>query len=116
MPPGFAARIPDPITHDGLVPSGVIAPTGPISMVIIEGLPVAHMGDIAVCTGMTSLGPMHPPIPAPPFGTPIVVGSATVLADGRPVARWVTSLDAAGCTVFLGDPKMMAMRKVLVGG
>lgn len=116
MPPGFAARITDPITHDSQVPSGVIAPMPSPSMVLIEGLPAARVGDIAVCTGMTALGPMHPPIPAPPFGTPITLGSATVMCDFRPLARWIPSMDVAGCGVFLGDPKLAATRKVLVGG
>ena len=111
-----AARIVDPVTHDMLVPSGVIAPMPQPSMVIIEGMPAARFGDIAVCSGVVTGGIVHPPVPAPPFGTPIVKGSATVLCDFRPLARWAPSGDMAGCGVFLGDPKLAAMRKVLVGG
>lgn len=115
MPPGFAARILDPITHDMLVPSGVITPMPNPSMVIIEGMPAARVGDIAVCSGVITGGIVHPPIPAPPFGTPIVMGCMTVICDGRPLARWAPSMDAAACGVFLGDPKLAATRKVLVG-
>ncbi|MBX3288855.1 MAG: PAAR domain-containing protein [Acidobacteria bacterium] len=111
-----AARLADPITHDMLVPSGVIAPMPSPSMVMIEFMPAARMGDIAACTGVITGGIVHPPVPTPPFGTPIVKGSTTVMIDFRPAARWTPSGDVAGCGVFLGDPKLMAMRKVLIGG
>lgn len=115
-----AARKGDPITHDLLVPSGVIGPppTGPCPTgpVIIEGLPAAHVGCIAVCSGATSAGPVHPPVPTPPFGTPIVKGSMTVLIHNMPAARWSPAPDMAACGVFLGDPKLAATRKTLIGG
>lgn len=115
-----AARKGDPITHDMLVPSGVIGPppTGvcPMGPVLIEALPAAHVGCIAVCSGATSGGPIHPPVPVPPFGTPIVKGSLTVLIHNMPAARWSPAPDLAGCGVFLGDPKLAAMRRVLIGG
>jgi len=85
-------------------------------MVFIEGLPAARVGDIAACTGVTAAGPIHPPVPTPPFGTPIVVGSTTVLIDFRPAARWMPSMDTAGCGVFLGNPTMIATRKTIIGG
>ncbi len=115
-----AARKGDPITHDMLVPAGVIGPppSGPCPMgpVMIEFLPAAHVGCIAVCTGATSAGPVHPPVPTPPFGTPIVKGSMTVMIHGMPAARWSPAPDVAGCGVFLGDPKLAATRTTLIGG
>ncbi len=59
------------------------------------------------------MGPMHPPIPGPQ--PPIVKGSMTVLIHNMPAARWVPSLDVSGCGVFLGDPKLAAVRTVLIG-
>lgn len=111
-----AARLADPITHDMLVPSGVIAPVAAPSMVIIEGMPAAHVTDIAVCSGAVTGTIVHPPVPTPPFGTPIIKGSTTVMIDFLPAARWTPSGDMAVCGVFLGDPKLIAMRKVLIGG
>ena len=116
MPPGPAARIGDPLTHDSLTPCGAITPMPSPSMVIIEGLPAARVGDIAACTGVTAAGPIHPPVPTPPFGTPIALGSMTVMIDFRPAARWIPSMDVAGCGVFLGNPTMIAMRKTIIGG
>lgn len=112
-----AARIADPITHDMLAPAGVIAPVpgAPIN-VFIEFMPAAKVGDIAVCSGMTSAGPVHPPVPAPPFGTPIVKGSATVLINFLPAARWAPSGDLAACGVFLGMPPLVPTRKTFIGG
>ena len=61
-----AARIGDPLTHDMLVPGGVVAPMpGPLSPVFIEGLPAAHVGCLCACTGAISVGLAHPP-PIPP--------------------------------------------------
>jgi len=115
-----AARILDPITHDQLVPSGVIGPPMPgrIPTVLIEYLPAAVVGDFVACTGALSAGITHPPQvgpppAAPPF-VPIVTGSATVMINFMPAARWI--VDTAGCGVFLGDPKLAATRTVLIGG
>jgi len=112
-----AARKGDPITHDLVVPSGVIGPplSGPCPMgpVLIEGLPAAHVGCTAICTGVISAGIVHPPPPGPPL--PIVKGSLTVLIHGMPAARWAPSGDVAGCGVFLGDPKLVGTRTVLIG-
>ena len=74
-----AARKGDPITHDMLVPCGVIGP--PIS------------------------GP-----------SPIVKGSMTVLIPGMSAARWAPSGDVGAGGVFLGDPKLTPMRRVLMSG
>ena len=112
-----AARKGDPITHDLKVPSGVIGPpaTGacPLGPVVIEFKPAAHVGCTVVCDGKTANGQAHTPPPAPP---PIVKGSATVLIHGQPAARWTPSKDTGGCGVFLGDPKLIPSRTVLIGG
>jgi len=113
-----AARKGDPITHDMLVPCGVIGPpiSGPcpgFGPVIIEGLPAAHVLCTVICTGVISAGIIHPPLPVPP---PIIKGSMTVFIHGMPAARWAPSGDLGGCGVFLGDPKLTPMRKVLIGG
>lgn len=116
-----AARIGDPITHDMLVPSGVIGPQAPApcpscasAPVIIEGLPAAHVMCTCVCTGAITGGIVHPPPPGPP--PPIVKGSMTVMIHNMPAARWVPSMDMGACGVFLGDSKLAATRKVLIGG
>lgn len=113
------ARIGDPISHDKLVPSGVIGPLlpGSLPVVVVEGLPAACLGDFATCTGLTSAGPAHPPQagppPAIPPSMPIVLGSTKVVIGGRPAARW--SVDTAGCGVFLGDEKLLLTRRVFIG-
>ncbi len=115
-----AARIADPITHDMLVPSGIIGPpiTGPCpkGVVLIEGLPAAHLNCTAICTGVISVGLAHPPPvpPAPP--PPIILGSTSVMIHGMPAARWAPSGDIGACGVFLGDPKLAALRRVFIGG
>ncbi len=118
-----AARLMDPITHDMLCPCGVIGPGVPApcpmcasAPVIIEGLPAAHVGCTAICTGVITGGIVHPPPPPPVPPPPIVKGSTTVFIHGMPAARWAPSLDLAACGVFLGDMKMAAMRTVLIGG
>ena len=115
-----AARQGDPITHDMLVPSGVIGPMGPapcpmcaVAPVIIEMLPAAHVGCTCICSGATSAGPFHPPIPGPQ--PPITLGSPTVLIHNMPAARWSPAPDMGACLVFLGDPKLAATRTVLIG-
>lgn len=115
-----AARKGDPITHDLLAPAGLIGPpvTGmcPMPPVMIEVLPAAHVGCIAICTGVISVGMVHPPMPVPPFGTPIIKGSVTVLIHSMPAARWAPSGDLAACGVFLGMPPLIATRTTLIGG
>ena len=118
-----AARKGDPITHDMLVPSGLIGPplsgACPMGPVMIEFLPAAHVGCTVVCSGAISAGLIHPPIPPPPLGPPnvIVKGSVTVLIHGMPAARWTPSGDmTAPCGVFLGDAKLAAIRTVIIGG
>jgi uncharacterized Zn-binding protein involved in type VI secretion len=123
MPAFPAARIGDPVTHDMLVPSGVIGPQLPVpcpmcalNPVLIEGMPAAHVGCSCVCTGALSLGMAHPPPVPPTPPPPIVVGSVTVLIHGKPAARWAPSGDMGGCGVFLGDPKLTPTRRVFIGG
>ncbi len=113
-----AARIGDPITHDTLVPSGVIGPpvAGPPSNVVIEGMPAATVNCTVVCSGALSVGIAHPPPPPGPPPPPIIKGSATVMIGGLQAARWAPSGDAGACGVLLGDPKLVATRKVLIGG
>ncbi|MFK7837956.1 MAG: hypothetical protein AB8B60_17235 [Sulfitobacter sp.] len=117
-----AARLTDPITHDMLVPSGVISypAIGRIPTVIIENMPAAVMTDFVTCSGATSAGPAHPPMAGPPPAfmppppcPPIILGKMNVLVQNKPLARWV--IDSAGCGTFLGDPKLMATRTTLVG-
>jgi hypothetical protein len=116
-----AARKGDPVTHDMLVPSGVIGPpvTGScpgMGMVMIENLPAAHVMCTVVCSGATSLGPVHPPLPIPPAPPPVIVtGAAAVLIHNMPAARWAPSGDVAACGVFLGDLKLAVTRTVLIG-
>lgn len=113
-----AARITDPITHDQLTPCGVIGPPFPAPLplppVMIEGLPAAYVGCTVVCTGVISGGLAHPPPPGPP--AVIIIGSPTVFIHGLPAARWSPAPDIGACGVFLGDAKLAATRKVLIGG
>lgn len=96
MPP--AARITDmhtcPMTT-GTVPhvGGPILPAGEPT-VLIEGMPAARVGDMAVCVG-------------PP--DTIAVGSGTVLIGGMPAAR-LGDTTAHGGTIVAGAPT------VLIGG
>jgi uncharacterized Zn-binding protein involved in type VI secretion len=112
-----AARIGDPATHDATVPSGVIAPptTPPTKgIVMIDGLPAAHVTCVVACSGATSAGPAHPPPGAAP-PPPIVVGEPTVLINGFPAARWAPSGDLTACGAMLGDSKLLATRTVFIG-
>jgi uncharacterized Zn-binding protein involved in type VI secretion len=84
-----------------------------VGLVIIEGLPAAHVLCTVICSGVISGGIVHPPPPVPP---PIVKGSMTVLIHGLFAARWAPSGDLGACGVFLGDPKLAATRTVLIGG
>ena len=121
MPPGPAARKGDPVTHDMIVPAGVIGPplTGPCPMapVIIEFLPAAHVLCNVICSGATSGGPVHPPMGTPPLTPPdpIVKGSQTVFIHNMPAARWVPSGDVTACGAFLGLPALAAQRTVIIG-
>lgn len=115
-----AARKIDPVTHDQIVPSGVIAtpvpgvcPAGPV---VVEGFPAAHTTCQVPCTGVVSGAVAHPP-PAPPAPLPlIVVGAATVFIHSFPAARWTPAPDLSACGAFLGDAKLTATRTVLIGG
>ena len=115
-----AARIGDPVTHDGLAPSGVIGPpvTPPVQgAVMIESLPASYMTCTVICSGATSAGaPAHPPPPSGAAPVVITTGAPTVLINGLPAARWTPSGDVSACGCFLGDPKLVAVRTVLIGG
>jgi uncharacterized Zn-binding protein involved in type VI secretion len=75
-----------PIPHVGGPISGPGAPT-----VLIEGLPAAKLGDMAVCVG-------------PP--DTIIKGSATVMISGMPAARMGDST-AHGGSIALGALNVM---------
>ena len=114
-----AARLTDPITHDMVVPCGVIIPPiqgPPPNPVIIEGLPAAYVTCRCACTGVISAGIAHPPIPDPNAQPPIVTGSMTVMINNMPAARWAPALDTGACGVFLGNPALAPMRTVFIGG
>lgn len=91
----LAARIADmhtcPMTT-GTVPhvGGPINPPG-APTVLIEGMPAARVGDMAVCTG-------------PPDS--IVMGSGTVFIEGMPAARMGDST-AHGGTIVAGSPTVI---------
>ena len=117
-----AARITDPITHDLLIPSGLIAMPmmpGPLPTVFIEKMPRAVLGDFVMCSGVITGGIVHPPQLGPPPAffpplpfAPIAKGCGTVYMDKKPAGRW--QIDMAACAVFLGDMKMAAMRTVFI--
>jgi uncharacterized Zn-binding protein involved in type VI secretion len=120
-----AARKGDPLTHDTLVPCGAVSlpasgpcPPGMTGPVIIEGLPAAHVGCVAICTGVITGGIAHPPLPPSPPAPPNIIakGSMTVLIHGMPAARWFTSVDVAICTTMIGLPALVATRTTLIGG
>ena len=112
-----AARIGDPITHDMVVPCGVIGPpTGPMPTVFIEGMPAAYVSCTCNCTGAIASGAVHPPMPPTGPPPPIVKGSTTVFICGMPAARWAPSGDMAACGVFLGNPALTATRTTFIGG
>lgn len=90
-----AARIGDQTNHGGaLLPPG--APT-----VLIEGLPAAVLGTNHACAIVPTPATPHPTI------TPLVNGSATVLAGGQPLAR-VGDAAACGATIVIGATTVMA--------
>lgn len=92
----LAARITDmhtcPMTNPNASPhvGGPVLPPG-APTVLIEGLPAARMGDMAVCSG-------------PP--DTIVQGSATVLIEGMPAAR-MGDMTAHGGSIMAGSPTVM---------
>lgn len=112
-----AARFGDPVSHDKIVPSGVIGPPVGPPQVLVEGLPAACLGDLTTCGGVAAAGVIHPPQvgppPAPIPSAPILTGSAKVLIGNRPLARW--SVDTTACGAFVGDEKLLATRRVFVG-
>lgn len=75
-----------------LVPhvGGPILPGG-CPTVLIGGMPVARVGDLAVCAGGPDV---------------IAMGSLTVLIGGMPVAR-MGDMTAHGGTIVAGEPTVM---------
>ncbi|SFF51947.1 PAAR domain-containing protein [Sunxiuqinia elliptica] len=91
----LAARVGDMHTCPmvtGTVPhvGGPVAPPG-CPTVLIEGIPAARVGDMAICTG-------------PPDS--IVTGSGTVMIGGMPAARMGDST-AHGGTIVIGAGTVM---------
>lgn len=116
-----AARMGDPVTHDTLVPAGIIGPplSGPCpsGLVLIEGQPAAHLLCAVPCSGAVIAGVVHPPLPIPPAPPPLIVlGSIGVMIHGLPAARWLPSGDVTACGAFLGDFKLLPARRVFIGG
>ncbi|HKU42912.1 MAG TPA: hypothetical protein VJR89_32355 [Polyangiales bacterium] len=116
MPSFPAARQGDVVTHDLLVPSGVIGPPAVPSIngaVWIEDKLAAFVSCTVppTCTGALTGAIAHPPLPS--F---VISGSASVLIHGRAAARWAPSGDSTSCGALLGDPKRAALRTVFIGG
>lgn len=92
----LAARMSDMHTCPMVNPGGAPHVGGPVMppgapTVLIEGMPAARMGDMAVCSG-------------PP--DTIVQGSATVLIEGMPAAR-MGDMTAHGGQIVAGSPTVM---------
>ncbi|MBM4032668.1 MAG: hypothetical protein FJ291_12895 [Planctomycetes bacterium] len=109
-----AARMGDQLTHDLLVPSGLITQGAPT--VMIEFLPAAYVTCKCACSGAINQGAVHPP--APPVLPPpdIITGSLTVLICNQPAARWVMSGDMTTCAAQFGLPSLIPIRTTLIGG
>jgi len=92
----LAARITDMHTCPMVNPNGSPHVGGPIlppgaPTVLIEGMPAARMGDMAICSG-------------PP--DTIIQGSATVMIEGMPAAR-MGDMTAHGGQIMAGSPTVM---------
>jgi hypothetical protein len=110
-----AARELDPVTHDGVTPSGVIGPptAGPSPKpVLIEGQRAAHVTCTVPCSGATAGGPLHPPPPTPVL---LATGLPTVHVNGLPACRWSPAPDLTACGAMLGTPSLTALRTTLLG-
>lgn len=95
MPAAFVGALHVCPMVDVLIPhvGGPILPPGGIT-VLIDGMPAARVGDMAVCVGPPDV---------------IVLGSFTVLIAGQPAAR-MTDMTAHGGVIVMGAPT------VLIGG
>ena len=78
------ARLGDSSSHGGMIITSAVR-------AMVNGIPVARMGDLHVC-------------PIPGHGvTPIVTGSATTLTEGSPNAR-LGDLCGCGAVIVAGSP------------
>jgi uncharacterized Zn-binding protein involved in type VI secretion len=78
------ARLGDSSSHGGMIISSA-------ARTMVNGIPVARMGDLHVC-------------PIPGHGvTSIVTGSATTLTEGQPNAR-IGDMTACGAVIVTGSP------------
>jgi len=78
------ARLGDSSSHGGTIITAA-------ARTMVNGLPVARMGDLHAC-------------PIPGHGvTPIVTGSATTLTEGQPNAR-IGDMTACGAVIVAGSP------------
>lgn len=106
----LAARLTDPTAHapgvlTGTVTGPVVAPTG--APVTVAGIPIAYAECLVGCDGSQAM--VHPPF-VPTFN-PMIEGSATVLAYGKPVCRRLLDKAACGAVVWSLDD-----HGVFVGG
>lgn len=77
------ARMGDMTSHGGTIITGAVK-------TMVNGMPVARMGDMHAC---------------PIYGhlvTPIITGSATTMVEGKPAAR-VGDMTACGATILAGS-------------
>jgi len=106
----LAARLTDPLAHaPGVLTGTVTGPPAPGAgpPVTVGGLPIAHTECLVTCDGSQAM--FHPPL-VPPFN-PMIEGSATVLAYGKPVCRRLLDKAACGAVVWSLDD-----HGVFVGG
>lgn len=90
----FVARVGDLTAHPGAI-------TGPgVPNVLINGLPIAVVGDIHTCA-------IPPPTSHPP--TPFLKGSATVMVGGKSVLR-VGDVSSCGAPIVKGSPNFVIGR------
>ena len=81
---GPQARLGDVSSHGGVIITSAVR-------TMVNGIPVARMGDLHVC-------------PIPGHGvTPIVTGSMTTITEGSPNAR-IGDITACGAVIVVGSP------------
>ena len=81
---GPQARLGDVSSHGGVIITSAVR-------TMVNGIPVARMGDLHVC-------------PIPGHGvTPIVTGSMTTITEGSPNAK-IGDITACGAVIVAGSP------------